>query len=108
MWEINKNTAEATAANESLEVLFSYVDGYTRPIQLRYEGEVYELGGVQFWYAEHKNGSPVHHYTVGDLRSHYTFELVLETENLTWRLQKAVPVKRGLDLGLSHRLVGAV
>ncbi len=107
MWEINKNVAQAATANEALEVLFSFVDGYTRPIQLRYEGDIYELGGVQFWYAEHKAGNLVHHYTVGDLGGHYTFELVLETENLTWKLQKATPVKTRFDLGLNRRLVGA-
>lgn len=94
--------------NSSLEVLFSFVDGYTRPIQLRHDGEIYELGGVQFWYAEHKNGSLLHHYTVGDRGSNYTFELVLETENLTWKLKKATPIKAASSLWAQQGLVGAL
>jgi hypothetical protein len=95
--------------NSIVDVLFSYSDGYTRPVQLSWDGEQYALGGVQFWYAEHKGNVLVHHYTVGDKGGTYTFQLAMETENLTWKLEKATPVT-GSRLSLwPHRgLVGAL
>jgi hypothetical protein len=74
-----------------VDVLFSFNgrDQYARPVRLTWEGEDYTLGGVQFWYAEHKGAILVHHYRVSDEHGEYTFELSLETENLTWSLDKA-------------------
>lgn len=92
-----------------VEVLFSYSDGYTRPVQLRWQDESFDLGGVQFWYTEHKGDVLVHHYTVGDKAGSYTFSLAMETENLTWKLEKAVPVRQAhTPLTFSRGLVGAV
>lgn len=103
MWEINKNSSS------KVEVLFSFADGYTRPVQLRWEDENYDLGGVQFWYAEHKGNALVHHYTVGDKAGSYTFQLAMETENLTWKLEKATPLTGGrMPLWHNQRLVGAL
>ena len=100
MWE--KSTS-------SIEVLFSFTDGYTRPVQLRWDDELYDLGGVQFWYAEHKGSAMVHHYTVGDKAGSYTFKLAMETENLTWKLEKAMPIRESHSgLGLNRGLVGAL
>jgi hypothetical protein len=94
--------------NSSIEVLFSFSDGYTRPIQLRWQDEAYDLAGVQFWYAEHKGAALVHHYTVGDKAGNFTFCLAMETENLTWKLEKAIPVTAGrLNLWPNRGLVGA-
>lgn len=89
-----------------VEVLFSYSDGYTRPVQLRWHDELYQLGGVQFWYAEHKGNALVHHYTVGDKAGTYTFQLAMETENLTWKLEKVSPVSGSLNLWPNRSLVG--
>lgn len=78
--------------NQKVDVLFYYNgrDQYARPIRLTWEDVDYDLGGVQFWYAETRSGVLVHHYRVGDESGNYTFELSLETENLTWRLERAV------------------
>ena len=100
-------------SNSTVEVLFSYTDGYTRPVHLRWQDESYDLGGVQFWYAEHKGNALVHHYTVGDKGGNYTFQLAMETENLTWKLEKAQPVRGGRTEGrvgfnLRSGLVGAL
>ena len=97
--------------NSTVDVLFSFNghDQYARPVQLRWQDEQYDLGGVQFWYAEHKGNALVHHYTVGDKGGNYTFQLALETENLTWKLEKATPVTgRGLNLWPNRELVGAL
>lgn len=77
--------------NQKVDVLFYYNgrDQYARPIRLVWDEAEYDLGGVQFWYAERKSGVTVHHYRVGDESGSYTFELSLETENLTWRLERA-------------------
>lgn len=100
MWEKSHST---------VEVLFSYSDGYTRPVQLQWQGETYHLGGVQFWYAEHKGDVLVHHYTVSDKDGTYTFQLAMETENLTWKLEKATPASGArLNLWSSRGLVGAI
>jgi len=58
-------------------------------VRLTWDDADYDLGGVQFWYAEHKGSVLVHHYRIGDESGDYTFELSLETENLTWRLERA-------------------
>lgn len=78
--------------NKNIDVLFSYNgrDQYACPVRLTWEGEEYWLSAVQFWYAEHKNNVLVHHYRVSDETGAYTFELSLETENLTWSLVKVI------------------
>ncbi len=82
---LNKND------KKTVDVLFSFNgrDQYARPVRLTWNDEDYTLGGVQFWYAEHRGDVLVHHYRVGDESGDYTFELSLETENLTWQLEKA-------------------
>lgn len=86
-----RNSLFSCNQNKNVDVLFSYNgrDQYARPVRLTWDGEDYWLGGVQFWYAEHKKGVLVHHYRVGDESGEYTFELSLETENLTWNLSRA-------------------
>jgi hypothetical protein len=81
---------------------------YARPVRLTWEDEVYDLAGVQFWYAERKNKTTVHHYKIGDRDGRFTFHLALETENLTWQLEKAVAVADNkLNLWQSQGLLGA-
>lgn len=98
----------SSRTNKNVDVLFSYNgrDQYARPVRLTWNGEEYWLGGVQFWYAEHKAGVLVHHYRVGDESGEYTFELSLETENLTWSLDKAVEPAPRAQMG--QKLVGAM
>jgi hypothetical protein len=74
-----------------VSVLF-YYDGeqqYAHPVRLFWQKKEYELGGVQFWYSQTKNKKLVHRYTVSDKQGDYTFQLSLETENLTWALDEA-------------------
>lgn len=95
--------------NKNIDVLFSYNgrDQYARPVRLTWQDQEYWLDGVQFWYAEHKNGMLVHHYRISDESGRYTFELSLETENLTWNLEKAT--KTGSTAHLAGRsFAGAV
>lgn len=82
----------SSAKNKNIDVLFSYNgrDQYARPVRLTWNDEEYWLGGVQFWYAEHKGDILVHHYRVSDESGDYTFELSLETEDLTWSLDRVV------------------
>jgi hypothetical protein len=90
-----------------VDVLFSFngQEQYARPVLLTWQNEDYRLGGVQFWYAENRGKVRVHHYRVGDINGEYTFELALETENLTWSLDKAI--KAGTTAWASgRRLVG--
>lgn len=90
---LNSETFDA----EVVDVLFSFdgKDQYARPVRVTWQGEEYWLGGVQFWYAEHRQGVLVHHYRVSDESGEYTFELSLETENLTWSLDRvAQPTAR--------------
>ena len=98
---------------QPVSVLF-YYDGaqeYARPIRLLWKNIEYELDSVQFWYATHHDDKLVHHYTLTDLGNRYTFQLALETENLTWKLEQAtaltVTAKRPLNYPLSG-LVGAM
>lgn len=86
-----RNSLSSNNQNKNVDVLFSFNgrDQYARPVRLTWNDEDYALGGVQFWYAEHRGGTLVHHYRVGDESGDYTFDLSLETENLTWRLEKA-------------------
>lgn len=92
-----------------VDVLFYYNgrDQYARPIRLTWNDQDYSLGGVQFWYTEHRGTNLVHHYRVGDETGDMTFELSLETDNLTWSLDKVVN-KNGSSLidVLSTRFVG--
>jgi len=95
--------------SSDIEVLFSFKDGYTRPVRLTWNDEQYELGGVQFWYAEHRGKALVHHYTVGDKAGNYTFQLTMETENLTWKLEKASATRQLTpNLWPAQSLIGAV
>lgn len=84
-----------------INVLFSFNgrDQYARPVRLTWNDEDYFLGGVQFWYAEHRGDILVHHYRVSDEHGEYTFELSLETENLTWSLDKAAKTGSSVALG---------
>jgi len=92
-----------------VDVLFSFNgrEQYARPVRLTWEDTDYFLGAVQFWYAEHKGAVLVHHYRVSDEHGDYTFELSLETENLTWSLDK-VTESTTARVPLSHKLVGAM
>lgn len=92
--------------NQKVDVLFYFNgrDQYARPVRLAWDEVEYELGGVQFWYAERRSGMLIHHYRVGDEDGDYIFELSLETENLTWRLEQATrssheTVTRGTFMG---------
>lgn len=99
-----------TENKNTVNVLF-YFDGkdqYARPISLTWNEERYDLGGVQFWYVEKRKGSLVHHYTIGDKANSYSFQLALETVNLTWRLEKAEKLSSDLSLWPNQELVGAV
>lgn len=86
-----RTSFSSTKNKNVVDVLFSFSgkDQYARPVRLTWHDEAYLLGGVQFWYAEHRGSVLVHHYRVSDEHGDYTFELSLETENLTWRLDKA-------------------
>lgn len=97
----------SSAKNKNVDVLFSYNgrDQYARPVRLTWNGEEYWLGGVQFWYAEHRGRMLVHHYRIGDESGEYTFELSLETENLTWSLDRVTEPKARTQIG--QRLAGA-
>ena len=93
-----------------VDVLF-YFDGkdqYARPIRLRWDEQEFDLGGVQFWYTEHRSDGLVHHYTIGDIDGNYTFRLALETENLTWKLEKATRKTQKSVEAISQKLVGAL
>lgn len=94
--------------NKNVDVLFSYNgrDQYARPVRLTWNDEEFWLAGVQFWYAEHKAGTLVHHYCVGDESGDYTFELSLETENLTWSLDRVVEPAARTQMG--QQLVGVL
>lgn len=85
-----RNSLTSSKNKKQIDVMFSFNgrDQYARPVRLTWEDEDYALGGVQFWYAERRGGTLVHHYRVSDETGAYTFELSLETENLTWNLDK--------------------
>lgn len=86
-----RNSFSLNQDKNLVDVLFSFNgrDQYARPVRLTWEDEEYALGGVQFWYAEHRGSILVHHYRVSDEHGDYTFDLSLETENLTWNLDRA-------------------
>ena len=74
-----------------ISVLFFY-DGdedYARPARLLWHGQEYDLGPVKFWHSTHHGDQLRHHYTLSDVNYEFTFQLVLETETLTWRLERA-------------------
>jgi|GEM_PF-1788955 hypothetical protein len=103
-----RNSLSFYKNKQIIDVLFSFngQDQYARPVRLTWNNEDYFLGNVQFWYAEHKASVLVHHYRVSDEHGAYTFDLSLETENLTWNLDKAVKsASTGAFAG--RRLVGA-
>lgn len=91
----NKNT------KNNIDVLFAFDgrDQYARPVRLTWRGADYWLGSVQFWYAEHKRGVLVHHYQVSDENGEYTFDLSLETENLTWQLDRVTEPRARTQAG---------
>src|SRR5690606_33132781 len=105
-----RNSLSSKLQNKNqVDVLFSFNgrDNYARPVLLTWNDNDYRLGGVQFWYAEHRGNTLVHHYRVSDENNEYTFELSLETENLTWNLNKAI--KTGSTSTLAGRkFVGVV
>ncbi len=76
-----------------VSVLFFYdaEDTYARPVSMRWCGREYRLAPVQFWHTTHRNNKLVHHYTVSDIDNEYTFTLALETDNLTWQLERVEP-----------------
>ncbi len=96
-----RNSLSFVKNKNQVDVLFSFngKDQYARPVRLVWNEAEYWLGGVQFWYAEHRSGVLVHHYRISDESSEYTFELSLETENLTWSLDKAVQNTTGRNIG---------
>jgi hypothetical protein len=101
-----RNSFSLNQNKNTVDVLFSFNgrDQYARPILLTWNDEEYRLGGVQFWYAESRKAVRVHHYRVSDEHGEYTFELSLETENLTWSLDRATKtVSNGI--GISKQFV---
>jgi hypothetical protein len=102
-----RNSLSSYQNKNLVDVLFSFNghDQYARPVRLTWNGEDYFLGGVQFWYAEHKDTVLVHHYRVSDEHGEYTFDLSLETENLTWSLDKAVKAQ-STGYGVGRRFIG--
>jgi hypothetical protein len=76
-----------------ISVLFFYDgdDDYARPMRLLWQDREYELAPVKFWHSTQHDGHMRHHYMVSDVDYEYTFQLVLETEAMTWRLAQAVP-----------------
>lgn len=96
--------------NKNIEVLF-YYDGrqqYARPISLNWQDETYDLAPVEFWYAEHKGDKLVHHYMLSDRAGNYTFQLALETENLTWTLEWANATQETFGRWPNRNLVGVL
>ena len=85
-----RNSLSFNKNKNIVDVLFSFNgrDQYARPVYLTWQDEEFVLGGVQSWYAEHRGNILVHHYRVSDESGRYTFELSLETENLTWNLDR--------------------
>ncbi len=94
-----------------IDVLF-YYDGqqqYARPVSLTWQDGAYDLAPVEFWYAEHKGEKLVHHYILSDREGRFTFQLALETENLTWRLERITALEEaGVGHWPSQSLVGAM
>jgi len=94
-----------------VSVLFLY-DGeeqYAHPVRLFWNAREYKLGTVQFWYTEQSGAHHIHHYTVSDEEGDFTFQLSLETENLTWTLESvAEAVEEQPRAFASHQFVGAM
>lgn len=94
-----------------VDVLFYFdsVQQYARPVRLTFEGQEYELGGVQFWYSTRHNGRLTHHYTVGDTKRQHTFQLAFDTEALTWVLEQDAEQDEPAPVRYTfNRLVGAM
>lgn len=102
-----RNSFSLNQNKNLVDVLFSFNgrEQYARPIRLTWNDEDYRLGGVQFWYAEDRGAVRVHHYRVSDEHGKYTFELSLETENLTWNLDRATKTA-STALSLGQNFVG--
>lgn len=80
-----------------VNVLFLY-DGerqYAHPVRLFWRGQEYRLGPVQFWHTTNQHGINVHHYTIGDSLNRYVFQLAIETDNLTWKLESYAETETG-------------
>lgn len=104
-----RNSLSFNQNKNLVDVLFSFNgrDQYARPVRLTWQDEEYQLGGVQFWYTEHQGAVLVHHYRVSDEHGEYTFELSLETENLTWNLDKVTKTASTSSFA-GRQFVGAV
>lgn len=103
---------ESNATNR-ISVLFFY-DGdedYARPMRLLWQDQEYELAPVKFWHSTHQGAYLDHHYMVSDINYEYSFQLVLETETMTWRLARAVKAATETDempvMRLHTKLMGA-
>ena len=105
-----RNSFSLDQNKNHIDVLFSFNgrDQYARPVRLTWNETEYYLGGVQFWYSEHKGNVLVHHYRISDAEGDYTFELSLETENLIWSLERVTENRaHSTMLGLGQQFVGA-
>lgn len=81
---------ESSTNNQRVSVLF-YYDGdeeYARPVRLMWRGHEYELGPVKFWHTTNHDKQLLHHYSISDIDNELTFQLAMETENLTWTLER--------------------
>lgn len=96
-----------------ISVLFFY-DGdedYARPARLLWQDHEYELAPVKFWHSTHRDGRLLHHYMLSDVDYEYTFQLVLDTETMTWRLARATQASFEADetpvMSLHTKILGA-
>lgn len=101
------------ASTNRISVLFFY-DGdedYARPMRLLWQDREFELAPVKFWHSTQHDGHMLHHYMLSDVDYEYTFQLVLETETMTWRLARAVQASAEADetpvMQLHTKLMGA-
>ncbi len=102
---------ESTALKNRVSVLFYYDgdDEYARPVRLMWRSREYELAPAKFWHITHSGGKLVHHYTVDDIEGELTFQLALETENLTWTLERCSTIaSEAYEPAAPSRLIGAM
>lgn len=95
-------------SNTRVSVLFYYdhEEEYARPVRLLWRGHDYELGAVKFWHTTQHGKTVTHHYTIADTDNEYTFQLALETENLTWRLERIAAHDETI-VPFGRRMIGA-
>jgi hypothetical protein len=103
---------ESTTVKNRVSVLFYYDgdDDYARPVRLMWRGREYDLGPVKFWHTTNRGSQLQHHYTVSDLENDLTFQLAMETENLTWTLER-VSMRDDTVAAMpsrSHQLMGSM